>query len=224
MESLDPGSTETAAPSIIHRFAAGEDDGLTKALIRCKGGLVRAANRMIRRLGIDEADLDGEGAVNLAFFELRQTEDRNGAHAVSEDDAFFRLAWGTVRRVILQQKRRSRSVKRGGAGRLKTGRHAGQDMGATDPRPADGGFRRIEADLDQFVSQESPIEDVVDAKLEFDALVQRLPDDLHRKVLIMHDQGFSIKEIALDLDLDRKTIARKRETIERIYRKSKPGS
>ena len=224
MESLDPGSPDTDTPGIIRRSAAGSDDGLAQALTRCKGKLVRAADRMIRRLAIDEADLDAEGAVNLALFELRQTEDRDGTQAFKEDDAFFKRAWGTVRRVVLQQKRRSRSVKRGGVGRIGTTRSSSLDSRTQDSGAADVGFRRIEANLDQFVSHDAPIEDVVAAKLEFDALVQRLPDDLHRMVLIMHDQGFSIKEIARDLDLDRKTVARKRQNIERIYRESRSGS
>ena len=177
--------------------------------------LHRAANRQLRRLRIDESDLDAEGAISLAFVELRSTD--NKLHAFREDNEFMKLACGAERRVILRQERRSRSVKRGGAGRSRTDSDRGQETGTKDDGPVDRGFRRINADLDQVRSRDATAEDVVVAKLAFQALVESLPDDLHRKILIMQDQGFNITEIADKLGLDRRTVGRKLDTIRRIY-------
>ena len=50
------------------------------------------------------------------------------------------------------------------------------------------------------------------------------PDQRHRMVLVMHDQGFSINEIARNLGIDRKTVARKLDKVKQLYRNSKPSS
>ena len=80
------------------------------------------------------------------------------------------------------------------------------------------GFRRVAADLDRIASRESPVEDVVGARLDLEALA---PASMTgpAPILIMHHEGRSMKEIADILGLDRKTVARKMRQIAEIYRK-----
>jgi DNA-directed RNA polymerase specialized sigma24 family protein len=225
MESLDQGLFKAkAVAAVIDPVAAPADEVLIGALTRCRGRLVCAANGLIRRLGIEEADLGGDGAVDLAFVSLRNSEFRDSHRTFREDDEFLKLVYGAVRRVILRQKKQSRSVKRGGEGRPGAVRSRRQDPDAEEVRAANAGFRRIETDLDELVSGEAPIEDVVAAKLDFEILLERLPDQRHRAVLVLHDQGFTINEIASKLGIDRKTVARKLNTAKQLYRSSIPRS
>ena len=221
MESLDQETPEKQSIPVAGRPDSGEADQLIHALTRFRGRLVRAGSQLIRWLGIDEADLDGESAVDLAFFELWQTEARCGDRAFWKEDAFTNRAWGMVRRVIFRQKQRSRSVRSGGEGRATSTRSSVRSPGAEKIGTVHRRPRRIIADLDQSVSRESPVEDVVDARLDLEALLQRLDDDVLRTVLIMRHQRSSITEIAEVLHLDRKTVARKLKKIAATYRKAK---
>ena len=62
-----PLASSEATAAIVRRFVAGENDAAALYLARFKGTLLRAAERSIRRRRIDQADLDAEGAVDLAF-------------------------------------------------------------------------------------------------------------------------------------------------------------
>jgi len=180
--------------ALIRRFAAGEDDALNEYLVRYKGKLLRAAIRSLRKLRIDEADLDVEGAVDMAFGEVAQLRDRCLLDSIADSDEFLKLMIQHTEWIINDQKKRSDAAKRGG------------------PR----GHHRTEVDLDQFVSREPPVEDVGVTEFEIQALLERLPDDVHRTIFKMRRQGYSIEEIAHRLGLVRRTIEYKLETIEEI--------
>ncbi len=64
--------------------AAGADNELIDALTRHRRGLLARAARLIRWLKVDEADLDAEGAVDLAFSMLCNTEVQGGDCAAGE--------------------------------------------------------------------------------------------------------------------------------------------
>jgi len=183
--------------ALIRRLAAGNDDALAEYLLRYKGKLVRAANRSLRKLRIDEADLDVEGAVDMALAEVCQLRGRGILDSIGDSDEFLKLMIQHTEWIINDQKKRSERAKRGA------------------PR----GAHRTQVDLDQLASREPPVEDAVITELEFQALLERLPDDSHRTIFNMRRQGYAIEEIAHRLGLARRTIERKLANIERIFLK-----
>jgi len=211
--------------ALIHRFAAGEDDALAEYLVRYKGKILRAANRSLCKLSIDEADLDVEGAVDLAFGEVCQLRNRCILDSIADSDEFLKLMIQHTEWIINDQKKRSAAAKRGGlrganACWAKGRRH---DEAAVAPVTVMG-HHRTEVDLGEVVSREPPVEDVLVTDLEIQALLERLPDDVHRTILKMRFQRYSIEEIAHRLGVVRRTIERKLENIERIYLKDHPDS
>jgi DNA-directed RNA polymerase specialized sigma24 family protein len=65
------------------------------------------------------------------------------------------------------------------------------------------------------------VADAVIERIEFDALLEMLPDDVHREILKRHLDGSTVKEIAAILGVARDTVERKRKNIQRIYENSK---
>jgi len=211
--------------ALIRRFAAGEDDALNEYLVRYKGKLLRAAIRSLRKLRIDEADLDVEGAVDMAFGEVAQLRDRCLLDSIADSDEFLKLMIQHTEWIINDQKKRSAAAKRGGL----RGAKACWDKGRRDDEAGVApvtvmGHHRTEVDLGEVVSREPPVEDVLVTDLEIQALLERLPDDVHRTIFKMRFQGYSIEEIAHLLGVVRRTIERKLENIERIYLKDHPDS
>ena len=149
---------------------------------------------------------------------VRFTEGRRSAgdNAAENQQDLVKRAWGAVRLVILQHKRRSRSVKRGGDGRDGEGSDPSRPCSRDTASAASRGFRRVEADLDRFASHEPAFEEVVDAKIDLEALAERIHHDRLRTILTMHHQGHSITEIAAALGLHRHTVARKMRQIAQI--------
>jgi len=183
--------------ALIRRFADGDDGALAEYLDRYKGTLVRAANRALHKHRIDGADLDGEGAFDMAFGKVGQLRNRGILNSIADSDEFLKLMITLMETVINDQKKRSDAAKRGGP----TGAH------------------RAEVDLDQVISHDPPVDDVVVTDLVFQALLERLPDDVHRTIFRMRRQDYSIEEIAHRLGLVRRTIERKLDNIEQIYLK-----
>jgi len=211
--------------ALIRRFAAGEDNALDEYLVRYKGKLLRAANRSLRKLRIDEADLDVEGAVDMAFGKVCQLRDRCILDSIADSDKFLKLMITHMETVINDQKKRSEAAKRGGPRGAKARWAKGRrEDGAGAAPVTDTGYHRTQVDLDQFVSREPPVQDVVVTELEFQALLERLPDDVHRTIFEMRRQDYSIEEIAHRLGLVRRTIERKLGNIEKIYLKYNPDS
>ncbi len=72
MEYVEHGRPESERANVHRSSAAGGADELIQALTHYRRGLVRRASQLIRSLNVDEADLDAEGAVDLAFCALHR--------------------------------------------------------------------------------------------------------------------------------------------------------
>ena len=124
---------ETTA--LIRRFAAGDDDALAEYVVGYKGKLVRAANRSLRKLRIDEADLDVEGAVDMAFGEICQLRDHGTLDSMGDSNEFLKLMIQHTKWIINDQKKRSDAAKRGGQrAPRRVGARGGRRMGPEWPR------------------------------------------------------------------------------------------
>ena len=191
-------------------------------LLRRKVYLLRLATRTIRKCHIDEADLDAEGAVDLAFSQLCQTTVPWSDNA-TDGDIFVKVMTVAIRRVVRDRLRHALRRKR--IGSIADLADKAAEAEARGPEVTPGtklAPHRQEWDLDEFVSPEPPAEDVVAAKLEFEAFLQRLPDDLHRSVLILRHEGHSIPAMALLLNVTRRTVERKLKDNQQSYRQWKP--
>jgi hypothetical protein len=171
MEPLDHEMPEFKTTTFIHRFAAGDDDALAEYLVRYKAKFVRSALRAIRHLEIDEADLDGEGAVDLAFAELCEKKRRGYLALVKNSQDFAKMLTRILSRVINDQKKRSQATKRGGNG--TTGWAGNGAAGCAGGGPADP-FTRTYADLDTLQSPLPPVEDLIIAINELEILLKRV--------------------------------------------------
>jgi DNA-directed RNA polymerase specialized sigma24 family protein len=211
MEPLDPELLDDETSTlIIRRFAAGDDDALAKYLSHNKGRFVRSADRLIRQLEIDEADLDGEGAVDLALSKLSQAGQRKMLASIKNSDDFARLMTTVLCRVISDQKKCSEASRRGGD---RAARLGGNGVGgAAVPR-----FTRTEADLDSFQSPLPPAEDVFIAKNELRLLLERVGEPILRTIIKMRYEGFTRKEMAQSLGVSERTIQQKLANIRDIH-------
>jgi DNA-directed RNA polymerase specialized sigma24 family protein len=203
---------------MIRQSAAGEDDTPTVHLARYRSRLVRSASRALRRLVIDEAELDGEGAVDLAFVKLCQAGERGKVPRLMHSEEFLKLMTIFTRRVISDEKKRSGASKRGGTPGNRGGKVVGREATGAYPDSSPE-RRRTETDLDQIVSPEPPVDVVVAAKLDSEALLALLTSDLHRTVFKLRDDGHSIESMASFLGVDRSTVERKLRDNERLFRK-----
>jgi len=211
--------------AIILRFVDGRDDALAEYMARYKGKFVRMADRLIRKLGIDPASLDGEGAVDLAFFELCQMRDRGRLDLIKGSEDFLKLMTVVLDRVIKDEKKRSNAAKRGGAGeRPRADRAAseGKVQVGDDTRPA-AGDHWTEIYLNELMYDQPLVEDMVFSKIEFEEFLDKLDDDVLRTICNMRCEGYSIKEIAGRLGVVGRTVERKLATIQMIYWELNPG-
>jgi hypothetical protein len=211
--------------AIIRRFVAGEDDALAGYMSRYGGKLVRAANRLIRKLGTDPASLDGEGAVDMAFFELCQMGHRGRLKLVRDGEDVLKLMTVIVDRVIKDEKKHFDAAKRGGAGERPRGDRALSERKVEDRRGtrAAGGYFQSEVDLDQITSGEPLIVDVVLNKIDFETFLEKLPNESLRTICTMRHERYTIKEIACYLGVVRRTVERNLVRIQSIYCKLNPG-
>ena len=107
-------SSRIDTTGLIRQFAAGDDDALAEYLNRYKPKLIRGAKRGLRKLRIDEADLDIEGAVNLAFAQVGQLRGHGPLNSIRDSDEFLSLMVQHIEWIIYDQRKRSDAAKRGG--------------------------------------------------------------------------------------------------------------
>jgi DNA-directed RNA polymerase specialized sigma24 family protein len=215
MASFDPeqAGRQTRGPA---QQPAPEYDSLERLFERHRAHLVVVAAHKIRRLGVDQADIDADGALDLAFVELRDARDRGPAVTSGCGDEFLKLMTVIVDRILNDCKQRSGARKR-------TGRVAG----VAGPEPGDAGAnnraeaarRRTDIDLDQLASSQPPVDDEVAAKLDSESFLETLPDDHHRHILTLLREGQSIQDISVRLGLSRKTVERKLRYIRQTFRR-----
>ena len=117
MEPLDQKAPGTEGPGLTRRSSTCWNDELVQTLTRYKRGLVRHAAQLIHRLRIDEADLDAEARSIWHSPRFVQTEVGRGELDQTDGEPLVSRARAAVRFVILRQRRKSRSIRRGGEGR-----------------------------------------------------------------------------------------------------------
>jgi hypothetical protein len=148
---MDEETSSEDTPSILRRFAAGDDDALEKYYARHNGELVRGANRAVRSFQLDPADIDAEEAVNSALLELCRVRDQGRLRVVTDGEEFKKLILMMVRGILKREKSRSRAIKRGGGG-FSTGKNGREGAVTENGGEADWGFQRNDVDLDQLSS------------------------------------------------------------------------
>ena len=146
--------------TVIRGFV-DRDDGAFDVLWRRFGSrTVTEATRLIRRLRIDEVQFDAEAAVDIAFFKVSQARYRHELDSIEDEEDFWKVLFVTLRRVIMDERVRSTAAKH-------------------------RSHRRTNADLDQFISRQPPAEDIVATNIDFEALLNRVPDQICPTILAM---------------------------------------
>ena len=151
---------------------------------------VNEATRLIRSLRIDEIQFDAESAADIAFFNICRARNHHKLDALEDGGDFWNVLFVTLQRVILDERDRSRAAKRRG-GRASPAARAGprqNGFGAGPETPRS--CRRIDADLDRFISRQPPVEDVVLINADFEALLDLMPDPRDRTILAMRCRWF----------------------------------
>jgi RNA polymerase sigma factor (sigma-70 family) len=194
----------------------GLDDAIVESINPYRNRLIQRANRLLRNSIIDEADLDAEGTVDLAIFALCELG-REGSISERHDAlALFKPGLQKVRWLIRNQSKRACAVKRNGA----TLESRNQQAEATDARTARPvGRYRVEHDLDQIISNDPAVEEVVIVRLDLETFLDHLPKRRHQTVVKMRFEGYSVEEIAERLSLSRRTVERTMRRIGKLYRR-----
>ncbi len=190
-QSCEPNSTTL----IIRRLVDGDDDSLAEYLVQHKKKLVRSANRMLRNRRIDEADLDGVGAVDLAVAELCRLRSRGTLDRIALADDFAKLMATILRRVVGDQKKRSDATRRGGSHSVGVGNV--------------GSITRADVDLDALPSPLPRAEDIVLTQDERRTLLDRVRDPILKAIVDMRCDRYTTKQIARALGKTERGIQRK---------------
>ena len=184
-----------------------------------KGSSSAHAVHLIRRHAIDRAASDSDDAVNTAFFYICRMRDRGRLDWIKGGEDFFRLMIFLIDRVIRDEKKRSNAVKRGGAG--DSGRLddvSGEPNGQVkDDTGESVGHQKADMDVDQLVCGQPNFADIAVAELTLEAFLETLPEETLRTILRLRVDGYSNKEIADRLGVNRKTVERKLEKIKSFY-------
>jgi RNA polymerase sigma factor (sigma-70 family) len=178
---------------------------------------IRIAANLIRRLNVDEANLDGEGAVNLALSRVFARPKPACRATADGDEAMCRMIGLLLKHVVLDERDRERARKRGG-----TGLHPVQRHSEAKCQAASAGCRRVAAELDGLTSSAASPEEIAVARDELDALVARL-GPVAREVLIMRCDALTEDEIADRLGVSRRTVQRHISHIRAVYSQLEGG-
>jgi DNA-directed RNA polymerase specialized sigma24 family protein len=220
--STDPSEEETI--QIIRRMAAGQQEAYGLLWDRHNKRMVRVAHHLLRRLGLDEADLDAEDAANYALFEISQAASRGKLDATENIEQFWSLYGTVLERTIYGSMDRQLTQKRGGSGlhqdRTNQGDHGPTEDGAPSTKQA---FHRVDAELDELPSRYAAPEARVLAQLEYEALIKKRTDPLSSKILALKLQNYTKAEIAERLNLTMWTVAEKLRDIRRAYDRQQIG-
>jgi len=205
-------------------MAAGQGEAFDGLWDRYDDRMVRAASVLIRRLKIDEADLDGEGAANLTLFKICRAANRGKLDTIKNSDQFWGYFARILERVVLDASDRQKARKRGGPGHHQDHSQQGNQEPTGAGVPSAGqALRRTDSDLDQLRSPLPAAEDLVLAQQDFEVFVERLADPLSRKILTLKLEHYTNVEICHRLDLSIWTVERKLSAIRRVYLRHRTG-
>jgi DNA-directed RNA polymerase specialized sigma24 family protein len=199
MPGDDPGS--------ITRWIADIKDGDLAAAQplweRYFGRMVDLARARLRATRGRDAGSDEEDAALSAFDSLCAGLARGRFPQLADRDNLWRLLVVITTRKVRAQARRRLRQKRGG-GRVR----AASDL--ADPGAEDDDL------LAQAISSEPTPEFAAMVAEEFRSLLDRLDDDVLRRVAILRMEGFTTDAIADQLGCARRTVARQLALIRRI--------
>jgi hypothetical protein len=207
------------AMAIIRRYVDGADDALGELIACYRARFLRTANGLLRKLGIDPASLDGDGAVDLAFNELFRIRDDPCLASIKDSEDLLKLMTVVLRGIVKDEKKHSDAIRRGGAGRKAREDRApgqGKARGGNNTRPV-GAYHRTEMDLDQLISDQPPVEDTVLINMELEEFLEKLGDVGLRAIFRLLRDEYSIREIAGLLRVSVTTVRRKQARIQSIY-------
>jgi hypothetical protein len=217
-EIMSDDFSKRDTPAVVRRFIDGEDRALTEDLVRHKGKWVAMASRLIARLKVDQASLDGEGAVDLAFSELCRERDCGLLTSIKDNEGLQKRTSVILKRVIHDEYKRSRAIKRVGEGLfdLTETNYLSETGAVTRARPGRG-FRITDVDLDSLPSRSHSMEDLTLAKQELDDILDLVKSPILRTIITMRVDGHTRKEIATHMGVTERSIQRKFKIIRQFY-------
>jgi RNA polymerase sigma factor (sigma-70 family) len=180
-------------------------------LERCFESMVKLGRSLIRRYGL-QAVLDAEDAANAVLYQLYKSVSVGKLPQFETSDGFWRLARVLITRKVLDEKRRSGSVRRGGTGRARS-----ESAGSAE-LVLGRGFVRADVELESLQSRGISPEDLVAGKLEAEHLIEKLEDPLLKTIVRLRLEGYTDQEIAEETGQDRSTVYRKLQRIRAIWK------
>jgi DNA-directed RNA polymerase specialized sigma24 family protein len=204
--------------AVFREFVAGETIALEILIDRFHGKMVEMANWYFRRLQMENAAYDGEGAVNLTLAKLFRRAQDGELQSIETGADFWKLFSGVLKSEIRETRDRDAARKRGGPGSHERGpgRVRGERHAPVAAMPRQG-FRRSATPLESLDSRQPPLAELVLMMLEVEEFLQRIDDPTNRKIATMKLDGYTNREIARVLGLKKKTVERKLENIRTTY-------
>jgi len=179
----------------------------------CFEELANMARRLIRRCGL-QLEVGAEDVANSMLYELWMATAAGKTPELEPGGDSRKFARLLLARVVLQARRQTRSIKRGGSGGV-------EGHGGGDGRPASGrSLHRVAVDLDGLQAVGPAVEDLVNASMEVEHLTERLGDPELVHIATMRLEEYTGREIAREIGQDHATVCRKIRRIRSIWQES----
>ena len=176
----------------------------------CFEDLANIARPFIRRYGL-QPEVGAEDIANAVLYDLGEAAAAGTTPELEPGGDSRKLARVLLAREVLDARRRVRSIKRGGSGRVEG--HAGDDG-----RPASGrSLQRVAVDLDSLQAVGPAVEDLVIASIEEERLNERLGDPVLKQVARMLVDERAVRDIAGEIGQGAASIMRKIRQIRKIW-------
>ncbi len=179
----------------------------------CFEDLAKMARPLIRSHGL-QAEVGAEDVANAVLYDLCMATAAGTTPELEPGGDSRKLARVLLAREVLDARRRVRSIKRGGSGRVEG--HAGGDG-----RPASGrSLHRVAVDLDSLQAVGPAVEDFVIASMEEGRLIERLGNPVLKQIARMLVEERAVRDIAREIGQGAASIMRKIRQIRKIWRQS----
>jgi RNA polymerase sigma factor (sigma-70 family) len=177
---------------------------------RYSNRIVGLARSLIHRYGL-QARIDPEDVANAMLYELHQAASKGNLPEHQPGDGLWRFTRLMVVRKIMEERKRHRSLKRGGSGRDQTA------TGSGDEPLVCRGLARIERELDTLPCRRPSPEQLVAGAMELERMIQALDEPSLRRIALLRFEGHTVEEIANRTKRDPSTIKRKLQQIRTIW-------
>jgi RNA polymerase sigma factor (sigma-70 family) len=205
--------TSSPSPKSDERALSCETPKLERLADECFGPMLKLARSLIRGFGL-RGVIDAESSANAALHELYEAASAGKLAEFDDSDGLRRYARRLITQRILDERRRLRTVKRGGSGR------APSDTVGSEELVVNRGLVLADVDLESLQSRRISAEEHIIGMMEVEHLIDELGEPLLKKIARLRFEEYTDQEIAEKTGLARSSVHRKLQKIRAIWRES----